>query len=144
MATSEERRIIQQKLRAPELRHTSKPVSEFVRRPVELPSTAVTHPLPSPLPLGQQKPADGTLYSIFPSTHRATVLDPGPSKVPRQPRRCRRCGMTTKEGCNGSMSIANCFNPCQDCGRHDCAGRDPKNFRNSKTCNNTGNRIVKG
>jgi hypothetical protein len=56
-------------------------------------------------------------------------------------RHCRRCGKTNQQ-CQGAMNVKNCTNPCQDCGKLDCPGRDPKNWKNGKTCPNTGEQNV--
>lgn len=48
---------------------------------------------------------------------------------PREGRTCRRCGIRT---CPGKKSVNSCKNPCQDCGKMDCSGRNPK--RPKRTC----------
>lgn len=51
------------------------------------------------------------------------------SDKPREGRTCRRCGIRT---CPGKKSVDSCKNPCRDCGKMDCLGRNPK--RPKRTC----------
>lgn len=41
------------------------------------------------------------------------------SKKPRKRRTCAKCGELT---CHGNQKVANCKNPCQDCGKKECRG----------------------
>ncbi|KAF9529747.1 hypothetical protein CPB83DRAFT_882672 [Crepidotus variabilis] len=52
-----------------------------------------------------------------------------PSEKKKKPRVCRRCG---DPECSGRRAVKYCSNPCQDCARHDCLGRNP--HRPSRKC----------
>jgi hypothetical protein len=63
--------------------------------------------------------------------------------VNRKPRTCRKCGRVgisvagpTDRGCAGASDVKNCKNPCRDCGRLDCMGRDPKKWKGKTPCEN--------
>ncbi|KAH6910945.1 hypothetical protein BKA70DRAFT_1268971 [Coprinopsis sp. MPI-PUGE-AT-0042] len=47
-------------------------------------------------------------------------------KASRQPRHCKKCGSEGEIICGGRRSVALCSMPCQDCGKVECLGRDPK------------------
>ncbi|CAK5266047.1 unnamed protein product [Mycena citricolor] len=46
-------------------------------------------------------------------------------KNKRAKRSCRRCGKASP-GCRGAKEVKYCHNPCRDCGKQDCRGRNPK------------------
>lgn len=60
----------------------------------------------------------------------------------RKPRTCRKCGRTgisvspTGMGCAGASDVRSCKNPCRDCGRYDCEGRDTKRWQGKTPCRN--------
>ena len=41
-------------------------------------------------------------------------------------RKRRTCAKCAREGCPGSQRVANCLNPCRDCGKINCRGRNTK------------------
>ncbi|KAG6826161.1 hypothetical protein H0H92_000919 [Tricholoma furcatifolium] len=59
----------------------------------------------------------------------AASIPEAPSKKRRKTRSCRKCG---REGCSGNKEVKYCQNPCQDCSKVVCNGRNPK--RPGKRC----------
>ncbi|KAJ3836718.1 hypothetical protein F5878DRAFT_586170 [Lentinula raphanica] len=55
---------------------------------------------------------------------RANATLPAPKPKQRQVRRCKKC--TRGESCNGHSNVKLCMNPCRDCGKVECEGRDSK------------------
>jgi len=52
-----------------------------------------------------------------------SYLERQPIKKPRKPRTCGKCG---KASCPGKQMVSRCRNPCRDCGRVECRGRNTK------------------
>ncbi len=52
-----------------------------------------------------------------------------PKENERKSRTCRKCAQPL---CKGRQRVSNCMNPCQDCGRIDCKGRNT--HRPEKPC----------
>ncbi|KAF8206975.1 hypothetical protein K438DRAFT_1962618 [Mycena galopus ATCC 62051] len=74
---------------------------------------------------------DGSLLSPGASTSTQVTADGagGPTKKPRSPRHCCKCGSHL---CKGKGGRSFCTNPCMDCGRFECAGRSSR--RPDKRC----------
>ncbi|KAJ3840970.1 hypothetical protein F5878DRAFT_672230, partial [Lentinula raphanica] len=62
----------------------------------------------------------------------ANATLPAPRPKQRQVRRCKKC--TRGELCNGRSNVKLCMNPCRDCGKVECEGRDSK--RLNSPCKN--------
>lgn len=108
-----------------------------------VPSTKPTplHPTAGLLPIPEEDPIPSSSRDTapVPPTARPTTFLPhkrpapqdptvqdGPSKAPRAPRTCMKCGTQT---CPGRGGRKYCNLPCQDCGAQHCDGRrskDPK------------------
>jgi hypothetical protein len=115
-----------------------------------LPSISASIPVASTSEQGQKQ---STLLQFLKSSNvqnAFSILSPSSAEpstltvtnsTQQRKRHCRRCGKVNEE-CQGAMSVKNCRNPCQDCGALNCEGRDPRNWKNGKTCANTGEQNV--
>ncbi|KIM48833.1 hypothetical protein M413DRAFT_438009 [Hebeloma cylindrosporum] len=52
-----------------------------------------------------------------------SYLERQPIKKPRKPRTCGKCGQAS---CPGKQMVSRCTNPCRDCGKVECRGRNTK------------------
>lgn len=62
----------------------------------------------------------------------AQLRQPSPRNQPRTQRKDRTCRKCAVSGCPGRKQVTLCLNMCQDCGKINCQGRNPK--RPKKAC----------
>lgn len=150
LSTEEERSLIQDQIQQHSSTHR-KEVLQYDQASIPIPSRAPLRSLPAPASLQSSSllptnttAGQNTLDQFFSLNARSLLQIPSQSEPSsdRQRRRCRRCGKTTDD-CAGARSVEFCRKPCQDCGQLDCPGRDPKNYKNSKTCDRSGGRVVR-
>ena len=82
----------------------------------------------------QSRPSDGnrTLIELLARKQVAEAIlqrQQVTKKKVRKPRTCAKCAIL---GCPGRKAVRNCRNPCQDCRKVDCQGRNSK--RPSRPC----------
>ena len=67
---------------------------------------------------------------------RADVAKAQPAAKPVKKRKRRTCAKCARPECSGSQKSSNCRNPCQDCKKTTCRGRNSS--RPTKPCNTPG------
>ena len=67
---------------------------------------------------------------------RADVAKAQPAFKPVKKRKRRTCAKCARPECSGSQKSSNCRNPCQDCNKTACRGRNSS--RPTKPCNTPG------
>jgi len=99
---------------------------------IEQITQTTTNPLTAP-PLPTEPHPSADWQSTVELLSRKRVLDgiaqAKSVKRPRKSRTCRKCSIPE---CSGRQKVDNCKNPCQDCSKRDCRGRNPK--RLDKQC----------
>lgn len=122
---------------------SSESMPPAVAEPAEpMASTSELQPYPPPQSLttlptaatNQPTPSSNNNRMLVEMLSRKRVAD---SILQRQPvtkkaRKARTCGKCAVPGCPGRKAVQNCRNPCQDCKRVDCKGRNTK--RLSRPC----------
>ncbi|KAG9218525.1 hypothetical protein CCMSSC00406_0001361 [Pleurotus cornucopiae] len=95
----------------PQLQHLHQPASSLEQDPEQTPM------------LEETLSAELTTAHLAASRAQATQLPPEPRLHARKARMCRKCAQPT---CKGKGGVNYCRNPCQDCAKVNCAGRNPK------------------
>ncbi|KAJ3717329.1 hypothetical protein C8R42DRAFT_587050 [Lentinula raphanica] len=101
----------------------------------EDPHVQPSQPTPNPNPIAtsassssSQNPPPSSVPTVIEQLAgnrvRANATLPAPKPKQRQVRRCKKC--TRGESCNGRSNVKLCMNPCRDCGKVECEGRDSK------------------
>ncbi|KAF6749915.1 hypothetical protein DFP72DRAFT_818260, partial [Ephemerocybe angulata] len=80
---------------------------------------APTSALPSPNPTSTPAPTTSAAHRISTAKSQLNTVS-----QPRAIRHCGKCGKGPE--CSGRQSRKHCKNPCQDCKRYDCRGRNTK------------------
>ena len=144
LSTEEDCSIIQDQITKHLFTHHGD-VPQYNQAPIPIPTCAPLHSLPTSGPSQPGRALQRNTLDQFLSINAQSVFQITGQQEPttsRKRRTCRRCG-NNNDICKGAMKVKDCRNACQDCGDFDCAGRAPKNFQNNRTCDRTGNKIVR-
>lgn len=95
--------------------------------------TCTSLPMPPPSTVASLAPQTAGNFAPSESLSRkcviANIMNSRPTKKPRKRCTCVKCANVD---CPGSQKVSNCRNPCQDCKKTDCRGRNSK--RPDKPC----------
>ena len=127
MATANDHSLVESNIHQSAEASTDINVPQFQQQVVPVPPGAWVDQLGTPLLPGGSKQRRLTDFIEGSSQLSVSLTNTGE----RQNCHCCKCGHVWVI-CQGAQSVRNCQNPCQDCGKMDCEGRDPKNWKTVK------------
>jgi hypothetical protein len=90
----------------------------------------------SPTTASATPDSDTVMRSLVNYQMRADVAKTIPAAKPVKKRKRRTCAKCARPECSGSQKSSNCRNPCQDCNKTACQGRNSS--KPTKPCNTPG------
>ena len=90
----------------------------------------------SPTTTSASPDSDTIMRTLVNYQMRADVAKAQPTAKPVKKQKRRTCAKCARPECSGSQKSSNCRNPCQDCNKTACKGRNSS--RPTKPCNTPG------